>query len=83
MINSKCDECEESAVCRSKCRICDTFYCVSCRVPPCSKSSCPIGHNFKFMNIGNLSYICDICGISTSVGSDGVYDDPLCNFGIC
>jgi len=24
-----------------------------------------------------------MCGVSTSVSNDGVYDDNLCNFGLC
>ena len=30
-----------------------------------------------------MNYICDICGISTSVSNNGVYDDTECNFGLC
>ncbi len=75
--------CEESRLCRSLCRICDQYYCVACRVPPCAKSSCPLGHHFSFQRISNLNFICDICGVSTAVSNDGVYDDSLCNFGIC
>jgi hypothetical protein len=52
-------------------------------VPPCSKEGCPIGHQFSYQNIANLDYICDLCGVSTSVSNHGVYDDTSCNFGIC
>lgn len=83
MLESKCEECDEVRLCRSICRICDELYCVVCRVPPCSKEDCPIGHKYNFQRIANLNYICDLCGISTSVSNDGVYDDTYCNFGIC
>ena len=83
MIKSYCVECEENKVCRSFCRICQEFYCVSCRVPPCSKEGCPIGHPFTFQRIGAINFLCDICGISTAVSNGGVYDDNLCNFGLC
>lgn len=59
------------------------MYCVECRVPPCSKEDCPIGHKYNFQKIANLNYICDMCGVSTSISNDGVYDDTCCNFGIC
>ena len=52
-------------------------------MPPCAKEGCPIGHAFSFQQIANLNFICDICGVSTAVSKDGVYDDSLCNFGIC
>lgn len=42
-----------------------------------------MGHAYNFQRIANLNYICDICGISTSVSNGGVYDDTYCNFGIC
>jgi hypothetical protein len=37
----------------------------------------------KLWKSSNLSYICDICGISTAVSNSNVYDDTECNFGIC
>lgn len=52
-------------------------------MPPCTKEGCPIGHKYNFQRIANLNYICDICGISTSVSNNGVYDDTECNFGLC
>lgn len=83
MLESKCAECGEKRLVRSLCRICGEFYCVGCRVPPCAKEGCPIGHPFAFQRISNLNFICDICGVSTAVSKDVVYDDSLCNFGIC
>ena len=83
MLGSKCIYCENIKLCRSYCRICQSLYCVSCRVPPCSKESCPYGHKYNFQKIANLNFICDICGVSTSVSNGGVYDDNLCNLGIC
>jgi hypothetical protein len=83
MIASHCAQCGEQKLCRSYCRQCEEFYCVGCRAPPCAKEGCPIGHAFNFQRIANLNYICDLCGISTAVSNDGVYDDNCCNFGIC
>lgn len=83
MLESVCTSCKQKRLCRSFCRVCDQFYCVGCRVPPCSKEGCPIGHTFAFQRIASLNFICDICGVSTAVSNDGVYDDSLCNFGIC
>lgn len=83
MIASHCGQCGEQKLCRSYCRVCEVFYCVGCRIPPCAKEGCPIGHAFNFQRIANLNYICDVCGISTAVSNDGVYDDNCCNFGIC
>ena len=65
------------------CRICQEYYCVGCRVPPCSKEGCPIGHQFTFQRASVVNYICDVCGISTGVSNNGIYDDNLCNFGLC
>lgn len=56
---------------------------MGCRVLPCSKDGCPIGHSFNFQRIANLNFICDMCGVSTAVSNDGVYDDAMCNLGIC
>ena len=56
---------------------------MGCRVPPCSKEGCPIGHEFNFQRIGVVNFLCDVCGISTAVSNGGVYDDNLCNFGLC
>ncbi len=83
MLQSLCAICEQEMLCRSICRICDLLFCVNCRMPPCSKEGCPLGHSYNFQHIANLNFICDICGVSTSVSNDGVYDDNLCNMGIC
>ena len=83
MTHSRCQECQQTKLCRSFCRICQQFYCVGCRMPPCSKQGCPIGHGFTFQRIPVINFICDVCGISTAVSNGGVYDDNLCNFGIC
>ena len=56
---------------------------MGCRVPPCSKEGCPIAHGFTYQRIPVINFKCDICGISTAVCNGGVYDDSLCNFGIC
>ena len=42
-----------------------------------------MGHPFVFQRTSLLNYICDVCGASTAVSNDGVYDDSDCNMGIC
>jgi len=42
-----------------------------------------MGHEFTFQRIGVVNFLCDVFGISTAVSNNGVYDDSLCNFGLC
>jgi len=30
-----------------------------------------------------MQYICDVCGFNAWLFDDKIYDDKICNFGIC
>lgn len=77
----KCRECGEEGLCRSRCTLCDYYYCVRCRTPPCTKTDCPKKHRYHRSISEN--YICDICGLSPGLYDQMAYDDVRCNFGFC
>lgn len=50
---------------------------------PATKECCPVGHKFIRTALSELNYKCDRCDVRISTRGGILYDDPLCNFGVC
>ena len=86
---SQCAECGQKALCRSICIHCSIKdrqknFCSDCRLPPCSKTKCPLGHKLKTRKKPGKFRVCDLCDLPAGfMSSKEVHGFCSCDFDMC